>query len=648
MMKKQLAVIALASLTMAQPAMAQKQKLSVLYVGGSAEIEVMGVAKIDSVKLKATTKSRFASFEKFLKSKFKTVKAIYAENYKPEMSDQYDVTVFDGRPKAWRGTIMERDEKGNITRYERPAYLPFNFDRPTVMIANASEDLGRSIGTKNDWYCLCLNAHAHHWVKDHAIFKGPFKVKIKTEMRDTPSGALEYAKMMGDKLPSQTEMWRVQTTSYETTPDYRIGMVSRPVGYLDSPETEIISSGECAKSIDAVAIGRHANFFHWGFSASPDYLTEAGKAALANAIVYISKFKNEHVIARKMNESIANREHDIKAKKYSNTPEAWKDYVESNRKFYAQMDSIHKSAVAKKAKGEELNDADLMYLDYDASQRPKEPTFAEYMKRREPQLYHVFGDDGAAYAQWYDKNAGWLYPTSEGYYLDLDEDARTLGIANNDKAILDRCITMLEKGEEEGLARRVLHRYTLCRFATAQEWRQWFEAYKDKLFFSESGGFLWLVNTQDRSVPGNDYSVLEGEPKTVKATPTAGVNKDNPVALSASLNTTADGSKQIVVGMKIFTDFHTYGTVSSKDPFIPTKVEVELPQGYELVGQVKSTVAKPSAPGSETTYYTDEATFTQTIKGKGAGTAKVTVSYQACDASMCYPPAEKTLTVELK
>lgn len=37
------------------------------------------------------------------------------------------------------------------------------------------------------------------------------------------------------------------------------------VGFEDSPEAEVISSGVCAKSLDAVAIGRHGNFFHWGF-----------------------------------------------------------------------------------------------------------------------------------------------------------------------------------------------------------------------------------------------------------------------------------------------------------------------------------------------------------------------------------------------
>ncbi len=643
-------ILTLALLLFSTLAVAQKQKISVLYVGGSADMETMGVMKIDSVKLKKSTKQRFNSFTKFLSGKFKTVKAIYAEDYTPEMSDRYDVTVFDGRPKAWRERVVEYGPDGRMTKYQKPAYLPFDFSRPALMIANASEDLGRSIGTKNDWYCLCLNAHALGWKKDHPIFKGPFKVNIKPEMRPTPATAFDCAKVEGISLPEQTEMWRVHTVSYETTPEYRIGMVSRPGGYLDSPETEVISGGECAKSIDAIAIGRHANFLHWGFSASPDYLTAAGKAALANAIVYISKFKNEHVVARKMNENIATRHYTVASKKYSSSREAWQDYNEQNKKFYATIDSISKSAKEKRARGEELNSTEMIYVDFDMGAMDDAPTYSEYVKQREPQLYHVFGDDSEAYTEWYEKNAPYLYPTSVGYNLDVDEDVRSLAIANNDKQLLDKCIKLLEEGQQTELARRILHRYTLCRFATAEEWRNWYDTYQDQLFFTESGGWLWLVNTQDRSVPGNDYRVLETENPTVATLPSAEgqLSKDNPVELSAAMVNTPDGAKEIVVKMDIFTDFHTYGQVSSKDPFVPTTISISLPEGYQLAGTLRSPLATPLAKGSDTTVFTTEALFRQVISGEGEGEAVVTVSYQACDATMCYPPTEKQIKVQLK
>ena len=78
-----------------------------------------------------------------------------------------------------------------------------------ICIAEASENIGRSLGNKNDWFCLCLDNYALGWKKDHPVFNGPFKVNIVSEMRPTPDNAKEYAPMYGYTLPEQTEMWMV-------------------------------------------------------------------------------------------------------------------------------------------------------------------------------------------------------------------------------------------------------------------------------------------------------------------------------------------------------------------------------------------------------------------------------------------------------
>lgn len=646
---KRIILFALLGLLMLQCVFAQgKQKVSVLYVGGSGEMETTGVSEVDSVELAKSVKARTASFSKFLKAHFRRVKVVDAKDYVPAMSADYDVTVFDGRPTPLRPTVIERDAQGRVVKYERAAYLPDDFDRPVLCIADASEEIGRSIGTKCDWFCLCLDADAHHWVKDHPIFQGPFKVDIRTEMKPTPPNAFEYAEMYGYELPAETEMWTVQTKSYTTDRSYRIGMVSRPEGFLDSPEAEVISSGTCAKSIDAVAIGRHGNFFHWGFSASPDYLTEAGKAALANAIVYISKFAGQHVIARKLDETIATRK-QADAQKFLASREAWQDYNQMNRQYYQAVDSIRKVALTKQERGEELDGTEKMYLAMDFRQ-PEEPTYAEYLKQRFPTLYHVFGDDAAEYARYYEKNRAWFRPDEEGYNLDIDEDVRTLGIANNDKRLLDTCIVMLEKGKEPELARRVLERYTLCRFATPAEWRKWYDTYQDKLFFTESGGWLWLVNTFDRSVPGNDYSVLKSEQMQETASqpaPEGETDEKNPVALSMEVNTQADGSRELVVRMKVHPGYHTYAQVADEDPFLPTVLSFELPEGCKLEGDLVTPVFTRLGETS-TTVYTGDCLFRQKISGTGKGEVKCMVEYQCCDDSICFPPARKTLTVQLR
>lgn len=623
-----------------------KQKLSVLYLGGTGNMEIAGGMRYDTLAYKKSIKQRTASFTKFLKSRFTKVKVMDAKDYTPEMSRQWDVTIFDGRPEPIRPRIMEQDAHGNTTRYALARYLPDDFDCAALCIASQSEEMGRALGSKNDWMCLCLAGEAYGWKKDHPIFQGPWKVNIKSYMAPTPSGAFEYCPMYGYTLPAKQEMWRVQVKDYQNTQDYRVGMVSRPNGYLDSPETEIISGGVSAKSYDAVAIGRHANFFHWGFSSDPDNLTPAGRAALANAIVYAAKFKGQHIIARKLNESIATRLNAM-SQKYLATEECWKEVVRGNIEFYHLNDSIKQSGLAKKARGEKLTPMEEQIMSYDIPPY-KAPTYAEYLKDRYPTLYHIFGDDAKMYADYFTKNAPYMRPDAHGYDLDIDEDVRTLAIPNNDMKLLDRCITMLEKNEQPELATRVLHRYTLCRFATANEWRQWYEANKAKLFFTESGGWLWLVNTQDPTVVGNDYSVLDTEKMNIAPTAKPGeTTPDNPVALAAEMQKASDGGRMLVVTMNVHRGWHTYGNVDKNDPFIATEITTSLPDGLFAEGAWVAPMAKPEK-GSTTTLYEGTCVFRQRISGTGKGQATITVSYQCCDNQKCMQPAQKTLTVSVE
>lgn len=620
-----------------------KERVKVLYVGGSPNIETIGVEGLDSAEVAKSAKERMADFTKFLKSHFTSVTAIDAKEYTPAMSADYDVTVFDGLPTPIRPKIVETDENGRVIRFERPQYLPLDFDRAAVCIASASEDLGRALGSKCDWMCLCLADYALGWDKQHPIFQGPFKVNIKPEMRAVAASAKEYEPLYGDPVPDETEMWQVQTYSYENSPGMRIGMVSRPNGFLDSPETEIISGGVSAKSIDAIAIGRHGNMFHWGFAASPSQLTEAGRAALANAIAYMPQFNGKRIIARKLNEGIATRR-EAKAQKYLVSREAWEESNKVQMEYYHSMDSLQRAIKEKIANGEELNGIEKMYASLPPARKPEMPTYAQYVKQRQPQLYHVFGDDAAEYARFYDKSLPYLYPTENGYNLDVDEDVRTIGIANNDIKLLDKCISMLEEGGKDAqLGRTVLERYTLCRFATPQEWRSWYEANKDRMFFTESGGWLWLVDTLDPTVPGNDYSVLNAAPEAEKPVAPAGATDEmNPVAVKAELT---DGNV-ITVTMTIHDGFHTYAALDPADPFIPTEVTIELPAGYSADGPLMTPATQPT--GNATTYYVGTGAFRQKVKGSGGGEATVNVSYQCCNKDTCQRPVKKSFKVALK
>ena len=76
----------------------KKSNLKILYVGGSPDINTIS-EKIDSLTVTQSVTRRMASFEKMLKQYFKQVMVIRAEDYRASLSDDYDVTIMDGRPR---------------------------------------------------------------------------------------------------------------------------------------------------------------------------------------------------------------------------------------------------------------------------------------------------------------------------------------------------------------------------------------------------------------------------------------------------------------------------------------------------------------------------------------------------------------------
>ena len=327
----------------------KKSDLRILYVGGTADIDRR--ACTSNEEYQAAVKARMAAFETFLKEYFNSVTVVNAADYTQAMSDNYDVTVMDGTPKPIAPEYMDQVHQ----RYLKPAYLTEDFDRPMLTIGVASSDLGSRIGCKNDWYCRCLAGDAFDWKADHPIFNGPFKVKMTVIDKPTPEEARHYAFAYDREMPKTLPMWQVQTKDFQIDENFAVGLVSRPDGYEDSPEAEIISGGVSSKSLKAVAIGRHGNFFHWGFAASPAYMTEEAKPVLANAIVYIAQFDGQGIIARKYNETIATRA-SIKEFVYTASEEGYQEMVEMNDAANAIMQEKRESIKAKQAKGEVLNE----------------------------------------------------------------------------------------------------------------------------------------------------------------------------------------------------------------------------------------------------------------------------------------------------
>lgn len=615
-----------------------KSPLKVLYVGGSADW-TKEYFQNDTAAYSQNIRERMASFEKLFKQYFDSVKVIYAVNYSQEMSDNYDVTVMDGVPRPVYPMIREKDAAGKIINYKPAGYISEEFTRPMITIGELGDKLGGRIGLKADWYCLCLDADAHHFVREHPIFKGPFPVKMTVKTKKTPSEANHYKYFYEGEMPDSIPMWQVQTKGYKTDDYFRVGMVARPWGFTDSPDAEYISSGVCAKTLDAVAIGRHGNFLHWGFAASPAYMTEEAKTVLANAVVYIAQFAGQGVMARKYNSMIATRSYVNELKHLSG-----RVGYEDRLKFYRELDEMmagyRKMALEKQAKGEKLTQMEGVSLEY---KTPPTITFEEFIKQSQKELYAVFGTDSKAYAAYYDSNRDYFYGGEGIYNLVVDEDVKSLGIPNNDKRLLDKAIKMLEKGNDTDKAKRILSRYTLCDFSTPSEWRTWYETNKKRLYFTESGGWLFLINTRE-PVVGNDYHVRDAKP-VVQALKTDDTDDQNPVSVAAGIDTDANGHKKVMVKIKIHPGYHIYANVAKSDPFIATTVKMQASAGCKLVGELK----KPSFKAfneNGTMVYENEVTFIQDISG--VGTVKCIVGYQCCDNHICMPPVEKEFSLEVK
>ncbi|MBQ2843213.1 MAG: protein-disulfide reductase DsbD N-terminal domain-containing protein [Alistipes sp.] len=619
-----------------------KATLKVLYVGGAAEFETFGSHR-SKEGLEASALERTAAWEAMLKEHFDSVATVQGKDYTPAMSEGYDVTIIDGPIPTMRPRELIRDAAGKVVKVIPAQRLPEDFSGAVVSIGQQSENIGRSIGTKLDWYCLCLDAEAHGMVLDHPIFKGPFKTEISLEKKPVPEDAKHYVYFTPD-MPDSVMMWRVQTKGYQTDEGFPVGMVSRPWGFLDGPDTEFISSGVCAKTIDAVAIGRHGNYLHWGFAASPAFMTEEAKAVFANAVCYIAQFKGQTPLVRKYNDRIATREY-IKELIYMSSMEPYETRVgwtvSSNEEGLKKQDEVR----AKKARGEKLTAEESYYLNF----KPSEPmTLAQYLQRYHKQAYVALGEDLDAYVPYYEENTPYFYGGEGMYVLTIDEDAKAWGIPTGDIRLLEKAIRCLEKGEEVERAQRILDRYTLCTFETPTEWSAWFKKYRKKIFFTEAGGWFYMVDGP-ATLPGNDYKAREkkaaaAERAAAMAAQPGETSAEEPVAVAARV-VKANGSTSIEVNMKIHPGFHVYRAVAASDAYLPVKFTTQVPADMEA-SEVIFPTAKPFGTAG-TTIYEDAVTFVIPLTGQATGEVSCKVEWQCCDAHVCMPPMERELKLTL-
>ena len=190
------------------------------------------------------------------------------------------------------------------------------------------------------------------------------------------------------------------------------------------------------KEYGAVGIGRHASFLQWGYSAPPSQMTEAGRNLFLNCLCYIRRFDGKAPLVR---------------------------YVRSDR----------------------INPVRLALL----IDEIKDKSF--FGRTFTPEQLAKYSGNPRGLAEYYRDNYEFIY--WDGVYR-IDDDLKSLGIESNRKVgALERIIALLADEKKSETARLLLKRYTEESFNDYDRWREWFDKNRDRIYFSDVGGYKFRV-----------------------------------------------------------------------------------------------------------------------------------------------------------
>lgn len=273
---------------------------------------------------------------------------------------------------------------------------------------------------------------------DHAIFQGPLTVPVTLDA-DHPWPEAKDGK----------GTWLVHEGEFGKGCD--VGMVSDGHGFEDSPDCERISGGVNSKGPHALAIGRQANLLQWGFYGAPDRMTESSKRAFLNAIVWM-------------------------------------------RQFDGQVPLVKKQAQARTWL--------VQYIDSLADMKPEQlaqkgdNTLVAYLRKKLPA--ELVGDtvDIAGLRAWYERNEEYFGPGKARYDIAVDPDLAALQLSNRKPDFLDWLVAKLTADPQDATALRLAARYLGNEHGKdAATALAWIAANRPFLFFTDTGGYRWMVDS---------------------------------------------------------------------------------------------------------------------------------------------------------
>jgi len=474
---------------------------------------------------------------------------------------------------------------------------------------------------------MCLDHSAHGVEPNHEIFRAPYEVDLEWETAPTPTNYFQF--WNGRNLGPRMRTWRVQKTGYVDDPSMQPGVVAGYWGYTDSPDSEMIASGLNTKGPRYPSIGRHGNFFQWGFAADPTQMTESGRQAFVNSICYIARFDGQAPLARA---GTSARGYALdRAFRVAHIDESYADLVETYRGLGERYDE---ALAAREAGDRELTAVETSILGRPRPEPMSRDEYIDLVLRGIPkELLEELGKDEQSlpkYLAAVEENLEYLVQGEGG--LEIDTDARALGISNRNPALLDRALALVESGEDAERGLRLLRRYTDQDFDDASGWSAWLDAHRGRLFFSDTGGFRWFPTRASRP----DELPPAEEP-----------DGSNPVVWDAHVLRGAGGAATLAVRAQVLDGWHIYASTPAGSPYRATSVVASLPDGAEFDGEWDLPVGVPSPEDPTLEVLEGQAVFRRTVAAESEGTIEVVVSWQACDAHRCLPPTTTTIEVEI-
>ncbi|WP_165227325.1 hypothetical protein [Aquisphaera insulae] len=550
---------------------------------------------------------REKDFAAFLRQTFREVKTVDYRTFEPKMADGFDVVIFD-----WT-SLYRTDASGkldpNPPSLPNPAVpkLPDDYARPTILIGGAGQRVIKSRKLKIDWHCLCLFEAAHGLALGHEIFHTPLDVNPTFTAFPTPA---QYPSLsLGEPIGATIRAWKVQTRTF---PAIDAGLIAEGLTFADSPDAEVISAGLSSKGPDSAAIARQGNFLLWGFYAAPADLTPEARRCFLNAVCYIRKFEGQKPFVRKVETAFSR---------------AWTLMLAQHVATAMDRDAYRRSNPALAAHSEERLEEQRRF-DVVITGR----AFPQAVSKQAE-------SDPKAPAAWVRENYEWLMPGPDHDGIieaAIDEDVKALGLSNHDVGLLEACVARLERGDQADRARRILERYTNDRFPDPKGWRSWLDAGRPRIFFTEAGGYKFLVAPEGLTPPRR----FEQSPLTVpppKPARVAARAECSPAKLRPGEEFT------LTVRVEIKDGWHIAAMKGSRGPEVATSLAISMPFDVEPAGEWTGPEPIPGNEGRLT--YTGTIEFRRRLRvGKnrysGPLDGACTLGFQACDPFSCMPPAE--------